>query len=356
MLPEFGLINMNEKRLYDPMLGRFLSPDNYVQMPDFSQSFNRYSYCINNPLKYNDPDGEWFGIDDLFASIIGGTINLGMNLLSGDVHSFGQGFSLFFAGAAAGELSLYGQPALAAVVIGAGNSIINQSFNNGSVDWMQVATAGGMSLLTYGISEKISPIFEKPISSLTSKITNSIVKKALNNGLVNSATGFSLGLGFGLARGESFSESMQDGLSGAATGFATGSIIGATRELGTQFRQKNLSPNEKGRIGVERAMNEFIDDGGTILGTEVTIEVNSVKTRVDFVGEKDGILYLYEVKNGPYARFTPNQKVVIPQLQDFHKGFIPVGKNAMMINQLAPFVSNKQIYTGDFEFVLKHYK
>ena len=35
MLPEFGLINMNG-RLYDPVLGRFLSPDNYVQMPDFS--------------------------------------------------------------------------------------------------------------------------------------------------------------------------------------------------------------------------------------------------------------------------------------------------------------------------------
>lgn len=63
MMPEFGLINMNG-RLYDPILGRFLSPDNYVQMPDFSQSFNRYSYCLNNPLKYTDPDGELFGIDD----------------------------------------------------------------------------------------------------------------------------------------------------------------------------------------------------------------------------------------------------------------------------------------------------
>lgn len=65
MMPEFGLINMNG-RLYDPALGRFLSPDNYVQLPDFSQSFNRYSYCLNNPLKYTDPSGELFGIDDAF--------------------------------------------------------------------------------------------------------------------------------------------------------------------------------------------------------------------------------------------------------------------------------------------------
>ena len=63
MLTEFDIINMNG-RLYDPVLGRFFSPDNYVQMPDNSQNFNRYSYCLNNPLKYTDPSGNLFGIDD----------------------------------------------------------------------------------------------------------------------------------------------------------------------------------------------------------------------------------------------------------------------------------------------------
>jgi RHS repeat-associated protein len=57
-LPEFGLINMNG-RMYDPIVGRFLSPDPYVQAPDFSQSYNRYSYCLNNPLIYTDPSGEF---------------------------------------------------------------------------------------------------------------------------------------------------------------------------------------------------------------------------------------------------------------------------------------------------------
>lgn len=58
-IPYIGLINMNA-RLYDPMLGRFLSPDPYVQIPDFTQSFNRYGYCLNNPLVYVDKDGEFF--------------------------------------------------------------------------------------------------------------------------------------------------------------------------------------------------------------------------------------------------------------------------------------------------------
>jgi RHS repeat-associated protein len=57
-----GLINLNA-RMYEPALGIFLSPDNYVQAPDNSQNFNRYSYCLNNPLKYTDPSGNFFIID-----------------------------------------------------------------------------------------------------------------------------------------------------------------------------------------------------------------------------------------------------------------------------------------------------
>ena len=56
MLYDFGLINMNG-RMYDPVMSSFLSVDRYVQNPSNSQSFNRYSYCLNNPLKYTDPSG-----------------------------------------------------------------------------------------------------------------------------------------------------------------------------------------------------------------------------------------------------------------------------------------------------------
>jgi len=57
----FEVINMNG-RIYDPRLGRFLSPDPYVQAPDFSQSFNRYSYVWNNPMKFVDPSGEFLNL------------------------------------------------------------------------------------------------------------------------------------------------------------------------------------------------------------------------------------------------------------------------------------------------------
>jgi len=51
-----GLIHMNG-RVYDPEIGRFLSADPFVQAPETTQSFNRYSYVNNNPLSATDPSG-----------------------------------------------------------------------------------------------------------------------------------------------------------------------------------------------------------------------------------------------------------------------------------------------------------
>jgi RHS repeat-associated protein len=51
-----GLINM-KGRIYDPSIGRFLSPDPFVQAPFNSQSWNRYSYVFNSPMNFVDPSG-----------------------------------------------------------------------------------------------------------------------------------------------------------------------------------------------------------------------------------------------------------------------------------------------------------
>lgn len=52
----FSLIDMNG-RVYDPVLGRFLSPDPFIQDMTDLQALNRYSYVNNNPLSYTDPSG-----------------------------------------------------------------------------------------------------------------------------------------------------------------------------------------------------------------------------------------------------------------------------------------------------------
>lgn len=54
--PEFGTIHMRGRE-YDPTIGRFVTPDPFVQAPLFSQSHNRYSYVWNNPKTNTDPTG-----------------------------------------------------------------------------------------------------------------------------------------------------------------------------------------------------------------------------------------------------------------------------------------------------------
>ena len=44
-------------RIYDAKLARFLQADPIIQAPYNTQSLNRYSYVINNPLAYTDPSG-----------------------------------------------------------------------------------------------------------------------------------------------------------------------------------------------------------------------------------------------------------------------------------------------------------
>jgi RHS repeat-associated protein len=68
-LYQFGIINMNG-RLYDPLMGRMMEPDPLIIGKDNSQGYNRYSYALNNPLKFTDPDGH----NPLLAVAIGAGI------------------------------------------------------------------------------------------------------------------------------------------------------------------------------------------------------------------------------------------------------------------------------------------
>ena len=86
-----GLINMNA-RIYDPILRKFLSPDNYVQDPFNTQSYDRFSYVFNNPLLYTDPSGN-FGV--VAAIIIGAAVGMVakgiMNMIAGIPFWYGMG-------------------------------------------------------------------------------------------------------------------------------------------------------------------------------------------------------------------------------------------------------------------------
>ncbi|MBR4840359.1 MAG: VCBS repeat-containing protein [Paludibacteraceae bacterium] len=105
-VPEMDMIDMNG-RLYDPVLCQFLSPDPYIQDPTNWQNYNRYAYCLQNPMLYTDPTGEkvawWQAIAATVLSPTPGTINGLVNVYcnneSGYIQNtsdmwkcFGQGF------------------------------------------------------------------------------------------------------------------------------------------------------------------------------------------------------------------------------------------------------------------------
>lgn len=92
---ETGLLHLGA-RYYAPSLGRFIAPDWWVlENPNkparLPQSFNAYSYALNNPLVFKDPSGMWFGIDDLIVAAVGFVVGFVSGLVYGLVNGQGWG-------------------------------------------------------------------------------------------------------------------------------------------------------------------------------------------------------------------------------------------------------------------------
>jgi len=159
----FGLINMNA-RLYDPALGRFLSPDPYVQAPDFTQNFNRYSYALNNPLKYVDQNGEFI----ITAIVIGGAIlgaylggasgNHGelnptkwdfsspdtyVGMLTGAAIGAVAGYGIAVPGSVTFSFGLFANNSLGSIALSLGGIAVGGSMSDWNFQWSTSAGGGG---------------------------------------------------------------------------------------------------------------------------------------------------------------------------------------------------------------------
>lgn len=103
---QFDLVNMNG-RIYDPILSRMLRPDDYVQSPFSIQGYNRYSYCMNNPMRYSDPTGNFYVWDDALVFGVGFVVGyVGKALATGNWG--GNDWKYGLEGGAIAELSYLG--------------------------------------------------------------------------------------------------------------------------------------------------------------------------------------------------------------------------------------------------------
>ena len=188
-LDGFGLIHMNA-RLYDPILGRFLSPDPYVQLPDFTQAMNRYGYCMNRPLCYVDENGEFFWIVVGIAAGVTAITNVAIHwneiTAAGGWKGFWKGAGYALAGGVAGGVG-------AAVGIGA------------AVGFGAAAGVTGAQLAA---------------------ATTGILPGATVGAYSSATSGFLLNTSNSLIEGKNFGDALMRGFDGAVTGFISGGIMG----------------------------------------------------------------------------------------------------------------------------------
>jgi RHS repeat-associated protein len=188
-IPEVGLINMNG-RVYDPDLGRFLSPDPTVQFVANLQSYNRYSYVLNNPLSFTDPTGflrihqdpEWkrwamvgAGVAAMYVSAVGcayggyegcivaagiagaivGASSVALSggsweqtVLAADIGFVeGAGMAVVGMGVSKGVGWLGGSGPVAGAVSGAVVSILGTEFSGAKLEWKNILIAAAQGAL-----------------------------------------------------------------------------------------------------------------------------------------------------------------------------------------------------------------
>ncbi len=233
-LDNFALINMNG-RVYDSVIARFLSPDPQLQAPGNWLNYNRYTYCMNNPMLYTDPSGEFWNI--LAGAIIGSVIGtLSSNIKSirnGD--SFGQAM---WDGFVAGHIG--GLAGAAAAATGG-------------------AVSGGLSTAT------------------------SLGGSVLNGAAVGSAGGFAGGFvgsaGNAWVNGADFGGGLSQGLIGGASGAISGAVIGGITQ-GIDFLHNKYVFNKYLNI---------TDDGVAMDGRTVSFSNDNLKSFSDsYFGDQEG--------------------------------------------------------------------
>ena len=275
----FGLINMNA-RLYDPLVGRFLSPDPYVQAPDFTQGFNRYSYALNNPLKYTDPNGEFFLTT---AIVIGAAIGMTAGAISGYLLGEKNG---------ATGLDMLGY------IVGGG-------------------IIGGVAGFAGGAVASIAA------PAVTAAGYGGFAAGAITGGLSGAATGAINGFGFSLLGGGSLSDAFQAAGLGLLTGAAIGSVVGGTVEGIRAIKNGNdfWTGKDSNVLELDRTIRKTIrqpspsikagsPERTNVFELNLDTEGSSITLYRGITGSENVDGYLFMTDNLEYAQTYGNGQVV----------------------------------------------
>jgi uncharacterized protein (TIGR02594 family) len=275
-LNEFGLINMNG-RLYDPVLARFLSPDPYLQAPDNLLNHNRYSYALNNPMRYTDPSGEWIHL--AIGAFIGGVINWAAH--GAQFNAAGLGY--FGVGALAGAMAAGIGAGIGGLVSGAGSFSFSVPSSLAQWGFLPGAAVGGAAGITNGVITGTG-------NSLVSgkNITESLVS-GLNAAWKQGLTGAAIG-------------GLSAGISGAThgrnfwTGDAKGSMYVNAERLSINVPEQRAELNTRGMQTTSHLARgkPTIEFGPLTSNARSYMDVANGYTGLNEVNNADGIYNLFQ--------------------------------------------------------------
>jgi RHS repeat-associated protein len=204
MLDMDFLVCMNA-RIYNPVLGRFLSADPFVQFPDDIQSMNRYSYVHNNPLSFTDPSGHFLKwVFKKVKRFIVPVVRIALTIITAPLG-----------------------PVVSGAIVGFGTAFTNALVNGGNFGQaLQAGFQGAINgAITAGISSAIGQVFDGFHSSFNGldlfKDINFIdnpgayLVRLAGNGVIDGAKSVAQGGSFK----EGFKNSIKSNVKGALTNF-----------------------------------------------------------------------------------------------------------------------------------------
>lgn len=312
-MDEFDLINLNA-RLYDPILGRFLSPDPFLQDYKNVQNLNRYSYALNNPFNYTDPTGNfiepmsWIMVGVM--AFIGGVTNVAIH--ARQTTRLWQDFALFGVGAFIGAASSFAGIGLAGV-------------------WGATTGANGFAwgALAGGLGGAATSALTSPLQTILNNIT-------LNNP-------FDMNLGKQVA---------QDIIAGFLGGFVSGGVQGAlaAKAQGLNwFDGSECLGKYTSKVPISELVNTEDPSGGCYWATAFNADKNIHPERTDV--ERYLLCSEFIIGNDGKTNALGNFEKVAEKLGLDHGdclGYHPVA-DLNVLKELGENISNSQALVEYFE-------